>query len=204
MPPPLLLKDLHKVVDVLPSLTTTNLNDCDYVTFEKILGLLAEYDVDHVIVDAIPRFLLLAEPLFTLKRLDDGETLGLNNKLKTLQQQLEQATEEKERLDLKQQISKVRISLLKGGGKDNALVTQTIDEYRNVTGYTEARVNIEMWMESVRKYHKLTCAEMEILPYTKFVELSNAMTLSLNIERAQRLKAESDANKSKPTPPPMR
>ncbi|EKF9488706.1 hypothetical protein O1C12_003578 [Vibrio cholerae] len=201
MPPQLLLKHLHQVVDILPTLTTTNLNDCDHVTFEKILTLLAEYDVSHSIVDAIPRFLLLAEPLFTLKRLDDGETLGLNNKLKTLQQQLEQAEDEKERLDLKQQISKVKRDILKGGGKDNALVTQTINEYRNVTGYTEARVNIEMWITSVMKYHKLTCAEMEILPYTKFVELSNAMTLSLNIERAQRLKSEADANKSKPTPP---
>ncbi|GHY97909.1 hypothetical protein VCSRO121_3479 [Vibrio cholerae] len=202
--PPLLLKHLHQVVDVLPSLTTTSLNDCDYVTFEKILTLLAEYNVSHSIVDAIPRFLLLVEEIFTLKRLDDGETLALTKKLKTLQQQLEQATEEKERLDLKQQISKVKRDISKGGGKDNALVTQTIDEYRNVTGYTEARVNTEMWVASIKKYHKLTNAEMETLTYTKFVELSNAMTLSLNIERAQRLKSEADANKSKPTPPPMR
>ncbi|TXX48347.1 coiled-coil domain-containing protein [Vibrio cholerae] len=199
--PPLLLKDLHQVVDILPNLTTTNLNDCDYVTFEKILGLLAEYDVSHSIVDAIPRFLLLAEPLFTLKRLDDGETLSLNNKLKTLQQQLEQATEEKERLDLKQQISKVKKDISKGAGKDNALITHTINEYRNVSGYSEARVNIEMWIESVRKYHKMNAQELDTLTYTKFVELSNAMTLNLNIERAQRLKAEADAQKSKPTPP---
>ncbi|EOV3352750.1 hypothetical protein ACONG6_003556 [Vibrio cholerae] len=199
MPPQLLLKHLHQVVDILPNITTTNINNCDCVTFEKILGLLAEYQINHFIVDAIPRFLLLAEPLFTLKRLDSGETLSLNNKLKTLQQQLEQATEEKERLDLKQQISKVKRDI--GGGKDNALVTQTIDEYRNVTGYSSERVNIEMWIESVRKYHKLTNQEMEILPYAKFVELSNTMTLNLNIERAQRLKAESDAQKSKPTPP---
>ncbi|EMW1607785.1 hypothetical protein AAEO70_003475 [Vibrio cholerae] len=202
--PPLLLKDLHKVVDILPNLTTTNINDCHYVTFEKILSLLSEYEVDHVIVDAIPRFLLLAEPLFICQRLDDGETLGLNNKLKSLQQQLEQAMEEKERLDLKQQISKVKRDIAKGGGKDNALVTQTINEYQQVTGYSEARVNIEMWIESVRKYHKLTNQELDTLTYTKFVELSNAMTFNLNIERAQRLKAESDAQKSKPTPPPMR
>ncbi|EOW9352802.1 hypothetical protein ACOB3G_002356 [Vibrio cholerae] len=201
MPPPLLLKDLHKVVDVLPSLTTTNLNDCDYVTFEKILTLLAEYNVSHSIVDAIPKFLLLISELFTLKRLDDGEILALNNKLKSLQQQLEQATDEKERLDLKQQISKVKRDIAKGGGKDNALVTQTIDEYRNVTGYTEARVNIEMWVASVGKYHKLSTQDLDTLTYTKFVSLSNAMTLSLNIERAQRLKSEADANKSKPTPP---
>ncbi|EPM7840892.1 hypothetical protein ACTQ65_003412 [Vibrio cholerae] len=197
--PPLLLKDLHKVVDVLPSLTTTNLNDCDYVTFSKILTLLAEYDVEHVIVDAIPRFLLLAEPLFTLKRLDDGETLGLNNKLKNLQIQLEQATEEKERFKIKSEIGTIKKQL--ANGKDNALVTQTINEYQQVTGYSEARVNIEMWIESVRKYHKLTNQDLDTLTYTKFVELSNAMTLSLNIERAQRLKSEADANKSKPTPP---
>ncbi|PAS39874.1 hypothetical protein CGT68_17785 [Vibrio cholerae] len=199
--PPLLLKDLHQVVDILPNLTTTNLNDCDYVTFEKILNLLAEYDVEHVIVDAIPRFLLLAEPLFTLKRLDDGETLGLQNKLKNLQIQLEQTEEEKERFKIKSEIGTIKKQLSNTGGKGNALVTQTINEYQQVTGYSEARVNIEMWIESVRKYHKMNAQDLDTLTYAKFVSLSNTMTLNLNIERAQRLKAESDAQKSKPTPP---
>ncbi|EPO2880120.1 hypothetical protein ACT7SV_001185 [Vibrio cholerae] len=201
MPPQLLLKHLHQVVDILPNLTTTNLNDCDYVTFEKILTLLAEYQINHFIVDAIPRFLLLVEPLFTLKRLDSGETLSLNNKLKNLQIQLEQTEEEKERFKIKSEIGTIKKQLSLTGGKDNALVTQTINEYQQVTGYSEARVNIEMWIESVRKYNKLTNAEMDNLTYAKFVGLSNNMTLNLNILKAQHLKAESDANKSKPTPP---
>ncbi|ELL4667515.1 hypothetical protein Q5V23_004424 [Vibrio fluvialis] len=196
--PPLLLKHLHIVVDLLPQLENQNLFDVDAITFEKIITLLNEYSIEYNLLDALPKFMQLITPLFELERVEDGETAANKVKLDRLQQEIKEC-EDSKRLELLQEISTLKHELKKGGS--NVLANKAIEDYTNVTGYSESRVNIEFWIESVRKYYNLTHEKIITLTYAEFIDLSNKQTLQRNVERAYRLKAEAEQNKNKPTPP---
>lgn len=205
----LLVADLYVVYPILGGLRSLPSLSFDLIpdsTFSQIINFLdSKQQPDITPFNAIPSFLHIVSPLFDAERIPHLKDITRQNKLERLKAELESIDKndpelEQERLKIRGEIAGVEAEKK---NDTNPLAEMQIQQLAKSYGGNEEIASLVLWINSLREFSGYTTQQLESLPFSKFIELSNQQQTIENIKYAYELQASSK-NKQKQPPTPFK